>query len=417
VGLAEVGGQSRLVVGAGDGAVTTWDPHDGTPRGAFSVHWNVSTVTLTEVGGTQLVLGGTNGGIVRVVELATESLVAELRTGVYGPVTAIATAELDDRLTVVSAAEDGAVRVWDASEDSNGDTTSRGHTDWLRAVAVADAGTRAIVVSGGDDRTLRTWDLESGAPLAPPFEGHEDWVKAIAVVRLGGRTVIFSGSDDHSLRRWELDGRPIGEPITGHESWVSALAHVALDARPGIVSAEVGGNLRMWDAEQGALLGEFRSDASVNGLAAAQLAGRPVIAAAGNSLRLLEWRAGFRLLDEHSDAPRMLAVAAGMLAGRPVLALGCGDGTVELRALDDVSRVLETRPLHADAVNAVAFAELRGQALVISGGEDAALCAWSTGTGETARYAIGSPIMALAIHGSDIVVGTKAGLLRLRLGA
>ncbi|MDQ3886816.1 MAG: P-loop NTPase fold protein [Actinomycetota bacterium] len=92
------------------------------------------------------------------------------------------------------------------------------HAGPISAVATArlDDGRTLIISGGGGDGVLRRWDAASGQPVGEPLRGHPGLVWALACARLDdGRTLIISGSEDWSLILWPLrpNGQIADEPI------------------------------------------------------------------------------------------------------------------------------------------------------------------------------------------------------------
>jgi WD40 repeat protein len=148
---------------------------------------------------------------------------APLRTGPVqsGPISAVATARLDDgRTLIISGGDDGVLRRWDAATGHPVGDLLTGHNRAVWAVASArlDDG-RTLIISGGDEGVLQRWDAATGHPVGDPLTGHPGWVWAVASARLDdGRTLIISGGEG-MLGRWNA---VTGERLTGHNRAVLA---------------------------------------------------------------------------------------------------------------------------------------------------------------------------------------------------
>jgi WD40 repeat protein len=407
--------RSTVICGGSSGA-SIWDLRDGSCLHRQELSLGAAAVALARYRGRACLVCGTNGGEMSATDIVSGDVLARGDSGVYDQVGAVAAGSVANRLILVSAGSDGAIQVWDGADDDAGERRGAGHTDWVRGVRTTDADGRPLVISCSDDRTVRAWDLEDGSPVGRPFVGHEDWVRAIVDIRVGDETQILSCSHDQTIRRWSVGGAQLGEPLVGHQFRVHNLATVAVDGRLRLISAAQDGELFLWDAVDGRLIDRAHfANGFAHALIAVTLDGRSVVMTAGAGFSLFALTDRLRPVLTRSGWGYSKSGAAGVVGGRPVAAIGNDAGTIVLRSIGAIDEVVASRDAHGDAVNAIVFGRFSGEDVVISGGEDGDVHVWWPDADRRARYAVGSPVLALALRETDLAVGTKAGVLLLRL--
>jgi WD40 repeat protein len=303
-------------------------------------------VTATELAGAPVAVSAGQDGTVRIWDLYSGSSLGAPMRGHAGKAWSPSIGQLSGRPVVVTAGEDGTVRRWDLISGLPIGEPTPPDGGRLTSVALATLDGQQLVVSAGEDGLIRTWDLATGVPVGSPMSGHTDWARTVAVGDVDGRPVVVSGGDDATLRLWDLDGRcELVAPMTGHRGqiWMVSIGS-DLAGRPVAISAGMDGTLRKWDLRRGAELWEH-----------------PV-------------------RDQFAGA---FAVACGVLDGRPVVASSGRDGIIRIRDVDSGALVRPRVGLQPSLVGegfpwvwCVAFSELAGHTIVLSGHNDGTVRAW-----------------------------------------
>jgi U3 small nucleolar RNA-associated protein 15 len=207
-----------------------------------------------------------------------------------------------------------------------------GHAAPARAVAFgAD---KLALASGGDDATVRLWDPAAGAATGR-LDGHTDYVRALAAAPASPHAFL-SGGYDHAVKLWDARAGTCVATLD-HGAPVEAVLYL-----PGAgLCASAGGTVvKVWDALSRsptplAVLAAHQK--TVTCLAAAASAGAG--AAAGARLLTGSLDGRVRAFDLTTFAPAhawrlgapVTALALSPDGGR-TLVVGCGDGTLAVRA-------------------------------------------------------------------------------------
>ena len=270
-----------IVSGSVDRTVRVWDAQTGAPLRTLQGHeYSVTSVAVSPDGKT--IVSGSLDNTLRVWDAQIGAPLRTLR-GHEDSVTSVAVSP--DGMTIVSGSLDNTLGVWDAQTGAPL-RTLQGHEDSVTSVAVSPDG--KTIVSGSWDKSMRAWDAQTGAPLRT-LQGHDGSVYSVAVSP-DGKTIV-SGSADKSVRVWDAQtGAPL-RTLQGHDDSVNSVA-VSPDGKT-IVSGSADKSVRVWDAQTGAPLERLDVDASVNGIAFAEMDGSPaLVVASGKSVIRLVRRSG-----------------------------------------------------------------------------------------------------------------------------
>ncbi|MFB9537258.1 caspase family protein [Streptomyces violaceus] len=314
-------------------------------------------------------------------------------TGHKGPVRAVAMAELDGHPVIVSASDDRTLRVWDLATGTLLRKPFTGHKGPVRAVAAAELDGHPVIVSASHDETVRVWDLASGREIYAPDTGHAASVSAVAVAELDGRPVALSGSfskvrilgldpDTHdggrvARRNWLYPRRQGRRRFAFTMGYKMAMAVGELNGRPVAITGDIWGLLEIRDVATGALTrepfqghcGSAGRPAAVEALAAAQVAGRFVVASSGEGDDVCAWDLNTgTLIGTPFMGHRGIAhaVAVADVDGLPVVVSAGDDQTVRIWEPGQWKDL--RRPMASDGgrQNAVAVGELDGQSVIVS---------------------------------------------------
>jgi WD40 repeat protein len=427
---ADLSGTPIAVTGGKDGTLHIWDLSKGMSyrepikTGGGGVR-SVTTARMPD--GRTVAAAGCADGTVRIWELRSGRAVGEPLEGSSGAVVAVTAATLPDRRMVVAAAdESGTIRTWDLSTRGLVGAPLPTRRDLALGLATAEVGRDVLGLATGSDGGLQIWDLASSTPVCDRLTDHEQAKRsstgtvpggrAIAAAVRAGREIAITGNGD-GLLFWDLRDRvATGRRLAGNDGTVQSLAVVQRNDR---IVAVTGGNTaaRVWDLTAGQPAGELLTghDGSVEAVAVIESADGTLAVSASRDQTVRAWEiAGDRLSGAQPSSEQLRtvnAVATARLHGHPV-AITCTNAVVQVRDLERGTLVRSPLSGHASTVVSVAAAELPdGGVLVVAGGWDGEILAWSAADGNQVgqaaglhRGAIASLAMATLADGRVVAV-------------
>ena len=288
---------------------------------------------------------------------------------------------------LASAGNDGTVRIWDP-ETGEQRTVLEGHGGAVNALCAVSVAGRDLLASAGNDGTVRIWDPETGEQRTV-LEGHGGAVNALCAVSVAGRDLLASAGDGGMVRIWNPETGEQRTVLEGHGGAVNALCAVSVAGRDLLASAGDGGMVRIWDPESGeqrtvlkdrkrAILRRYRD--TVNALCAVSVAGRDLLASAGDGGMVRIW-------DPESGEQRTV--------------------------LKDRKRAILRR--YRDTVNALCAVSVAGRDLLASAGDGGMVRIWDPET-DTASLVIQTHGLDLAVQwaGDSLIVGLNTGILVIK---
>jgi WD40 repeat protein len=383
-------GRVRLVSGADDG-IHLWDPYTGRHLAHFARSLSVASVVAFDAEPGEQMLAIASDRTVTLWSPATEARSRAQLDGVPGGTLKLLTRILTGNGTLLAAGdEEGNVTVWRLLPQRRMANLVGSHKDWVNDLAVvAPANHRPLLASASDDRTARLWGIEDIGPYGDPISFQpETQVQALAAV--DGDLAI--GDQLGYIRRWLVGG--------DHPCWRKRAHHLPVRAMTSfhspdgwrIVSAGGSGHCIIWDSESGEVVHELRPPstgdpagppaAPVRAVAAAELAGRWVVAAGDLDGRIEVWDAGTGELywtlphaHGHSQVRSLAVVWAG---GRVLLASGSSAGSIRLWDLASRQQAGETVG-HGGPVSALCAVWDGRLWRLASGGADRDIRLWDPG--------------------------------------
>lgn len=348
---------------------------------------NVLCVATGDLDGRPIAVTGASDRTVRIWDLASQRQVGKpLETNV--PISAVAIGDLADYTVALAGGIDGVVHVWDLSSGQQLGRPLEGHTSGIEAIALGIIQSAPIVLTASLDGTARLWNLEDRTQLGPPLTAHERTVRAAALGQLDGRPIAVTGGEDKRAYVWDLAGlidkAPIPAPraLIGHAAEVTA---VAITQREGAMVALVGdkaGMLSLWDLSECQQIGEPLSAhwhfqpayAGVASIAVEETATAPRILTTGPQDSKL-WDLGS--LRQHGHP---LRGHVGLIKGASLIVGPHGRLAVTVSA-DRTARIWDLsipQPAvgHTDSVRSLAFAEIDGKPLALTGGTGGTARLW-----------------------------------------
>jgi len=415
VATARLADDLLAVTGCDDGTIRIWELPSGRAVGDPLIHGSgpVKAVTVdTLADGRVVVAAADESGTIRTWDLATRDLVgAEVETGL-GLALGLATARVGKQVLGLATGTDGGLQIWDLAtgdrwadrliapkdaEPSTSGTTPGGPAirDAKRSTTRTAPGGPAIAVAVRDNRDiaitgygngLQFWDLLDRKPT-DWADGNQGRVRSLAVVQRQDRIVAVTGGNK-AVRAWDLTaGEPSGELLTGHDGTVDAVAVIESADGTLAVSASRDRTVRVWEMAGDRLSGAQPSAEqlkNVNGVATAMLRGHPVAIVCSNRVvQVLGLEKGERVVPPLTGhASTVVSAAAAALPDGGVLVVAGGwDGSIRAwsaadRAADSL-RVGNTVGLHRGGIASLATAELAdGRIVAVTGGWDHKVRVW-----------------------------------------
>ncbi|TYK44124.1 trypsin-like peptidase domain-containing protein [Actinomadura decatromicini] len=395
VACADLNGSPVAVTCHRNGPVQLWDLDSGEPLGPLGMDdERALAVACTRIGRVAIALTGHADGTIGVWNLAVRRRLETL-VGHTTPVRQIACAQGDtasflgdatDRPPfAISGDDDGTVRAWDLSA--------------IGTIAGRPGRSGAAPITGGSRRQRRTPTSGSGTAAPAPHSGHSAEVSAVACVP--GEPVVVSVAAD-TARCWDLASGEPRQPPAARRAPVTSVGRGVLGDEPvavfGCAEGQVSVRRPAADAQPIVLSAPSGRISAVTCRGVARTTdggGAPALRVAAADARggLWVWdvprAADTRIRDVPGagpPSPRHLppdpqrrgvitALTCGELDGRPVMIGARTDERAQVWWLD----TLQTRTYlrgHSGAVNTVAFADLEGGPLVVTGGEDAHVRLW-----------------------------------------
>ncbi|WP_159044319.1 AAA family ATPase [Streptomyces sp. NRRL B-24085] len=331
-----------------------------------------------------------------------------------------------------------------------GNVLAREDTDVHSLVSFTLRDGTPLTATGGADGTVRVWDPSTVAPVGPPIPGYGPFARTLSVITRPGQDPLLAVGCDSGV--WTCD------PLSGQHTPppITASVHdmVAIRNREGVVRLAIGtsdglvlcdpraGTVVSSDADAGAPAGQ------VNALVAVALSGDRTLLAVGgagiveildgvsldpvcavpfpedqiSALALLKRRGGSPLLvtatassktvrfwdaltgteRRHSAIRRSAAVLTPypQPSGDDLLALGTGDGAVQLWDPDTGEEVCRFPTAHTSAVTALTIVSAPdGVSVLVSASLDRTVRVWNpeASTGRTVSSAQSADGTLLAV--------------------
>nr|BAJ19080.1 putative WD repeat-containing protein [Streptomyces sp. SANK 62799] len=258
------------------------------------------------------------------------------------------------------------------------------HSHGMKSADCFELDHQPYVVTADTDGLLRLWDLSNGN-LHGILRGHMAEVNSVNHLRFGGEPLGISASSDGTVRVWNLRDESESALFRGHVGRVGVATGIVVSGRLTLVSGGDDRTIRLWDfttgQEQQRLVGHT---GAVRALACAEIDGRPMVASGGSDGSVRLW-----------DVPETAGPVSDRTARRQL-------GRVLLRG-------------HSGEVNTVAFAELDGEPVLISGGDDRTVRIWDVRRREQKGLLSGDmgwvrAVACMTLDGRSVVVcGTDSG--------
>lgn len=381
-----------------DGSIVRWDARlDHTPFEALpGLHTGpINSVAVGMDSGVLIALTASEDGTVRRWDLAGHTPPGEPLIRQASAIGAVTLASAAGKRIIISGGVDGAIRRWNLVDGSSMGPPLLGHSGAVTALAGVDIQGQPSVVCGGRDGTVRHCSLK-GAVLASPIDIGPEFVRALAVAKVDGRHEVIAGGSELSFRRWDLaTGAHVGDLATPYGGSVRTLAVMEVDDTSMLVA---GGSYGVTMQDMRELSAEhvpWGVTTEAWSAATARLGdGTIVVAATGANGVVRVMQLGTPGVSEaigdyeegRPAGPWSLALTE--LDGRLVALVGGPDGRVDVWRVPD-GQHLQTATIGA-AVTCLTSLMIRASTFVLAGGSDGAIYCWNVATGEP----IGEPVHA-----------------------
>lgn len=225
-------------VGAGDGAVWSWDLATSRTVGATSTHHAALVTDATgSVDGTRIATLG-NDQTVRLWDMSPAPPATRLLGDLESPAFGIAADRRGRQLAVGD--DDGTVHLLDARSGRSQGKLS-GHAGPVFGVAYVASG--AAVVTGDEAGTLRRWDRATHKRERERRDAHSGPVTSLAVSPDGA--LVASSSDDGTVRIWNSDDlTPRTDSLGPHVGGAKKVVFTPDGDR--VVAVTADGKVRIW---------------------------------------------------------------------------------------------------------------------------------------------------------------------------
>ncbi|MBP2330008.1 WD40 repeat protein [Kibdelosporangium banguiense] len=244
--------------------------------------------------------------------------------------------------------------------------------------------------------------------------GHTKAIRGLATGDMDGRPIVLTGGDDGTARIWDLiTQRPIGEPIRHGSRSITALAVGEMGDYTIAVTGGDDSKLRLWDLSSGRPI-DNPLEGHTNEITAIVLCNPrnsnktlAISTSLDGTARVWDLTSGTQLGEPFTGHRRPVkAVAWTEVDGRILALTGGEDHQVQLWDAETKRPVGQSLIGHTKAVTAVALAEVNGQILVVTGSGDGTLGLWDL----RSRQQVGAPLVAHEFGVHAVATGEVDGV-------
>ncbi len=382
-----------IAIGAADGQVALWQPHEDALACVWQGHDSWILSASASVDGALLATASEDQTVrLWAVEgLARPPHCLHTLRGHTGRIRAVAFQPRTESTTgppiLASAGDDGAIILWDGAA---GRPLQRlqSETGAIRSLAFLPGGD--LLVSGGNDRLITLWDLRLGHPRSR-WAGHAHDISKVICHPSG--EMIASGGRDETVRIWQLPSGRCIKTLHAHAGPISTMTF-SPDGR-WLATASDDQTVNMWET------GHYRCRWA---LPAHQSDRIRVLCFSPDSTTLVTGAEDQQIKLWDTASGRCLKVISGYMNWVQALAFhpdgerfaSCGhDGVIRIWRATDGAAVTAWRG-HPDRINSLTFD--RQGLLLASAGNDCAIHLWDATALAEERVHSRRPLLALRGH-------------------
>lgn len=417
-----VNGITRLATGGNEGTVRIWNSTARHRHAALAGHIknaghgnnnavrSICAFTLDE---TTYLATASNDNTVRIWDPAARTR-HDILTGHNSEVRSICAFTINGTTYLATASLDNTVRIWDPAARKRHRT---GHNSEVKSVDRLVIDGTTCLATGSNDGTVRIRDAATGT-LIRTLTGHDKAVRSACALTLDGATCLATASLDHMACIWDAATGTQIRTLTGHEGGLWSVCTLPLDGTTCLATASDDGSIGVWDPATGIRIRTLtRHKGSLLSVCALAVNGTTCLATGGDDHCVRVWDPAtgtqVRTLTGHDKAVRSLCALP--VNGTPCLATASDDRTVRIW---DPATGTQIRTLtgHNSGVRSLCALPVEGITCLVTGGNDGTVRIWNPATAiSVAIIPTRDPALSIAYADELLCVGTKAGLLGIRL--
>ena len=302
-----------------------------------------------------------------------------------GDIVSLTISEMAGNPIVLGGCMDGAVKFWNLFTLKEIDKPFQAHHEYVKGLSVFKSEDIILVASGGSRETgegeIRVWDLESKIDIIPPNVGRfEGSVQSIAANRINGTTILAVAGDNVYGRYKNTNIVYVINALTGSDIWIpemvrrglaTSVALGKLDDQTVMLVGDGNAKITVWSVTKKSLLFESTGMANpwVTAVAIGNFEKASFFAAAwGESVRIWnldDFTPITDLVEAHDD--QVTSISFCKIFDRPSLITASLDGTIRVWDLDKHSML--------DKINSAPPEKFRSVAVTVLDGMPVAVCA------------------------------------------
>lgn len=252
-----------------DGLCAFMEFANGSHKVSFKLHKKIMTNHTSNIScilnlGNKFIASGSRAGIVKIYQLSTSQLVAEIEAH-RDVVTAMCSLHpnYNDNLVLCagSANLDGRIVVWDVFRKDKRVRELKGHQGNI--TALTSLGDGRTIASAAHDGNIIVWDTQSGQEMSRQL-GHSSMISSMRYIP--SKNILVSAGWDSNIKVWSVvrtidDGQSIAESLVLEKVILvdSPIVNILARQLKGnyVVTVGANGTMKVWNLETEDMEGEF----------------------------------------------------------------------------------------------------------------------------------------------------------------
>lgn len=370
-----------VVVSSGDDqTIRLWSPLTGEHVGNPLTHHpcEIRCVVWGEIDGAPVILSAGDDGRILLWNVRRGELIWQSVHDKGTTVCALAWTRSKDFLLVASADQNGLIRLWDAKTGNSIGAPIQAHAREVTAMASGELDNAHVLASAGTDGGLWLWNPDTRQCLGSPvLRRHSAPITALVWAKIGADSVLAFADADGAVRFWNANTKKLkGSPPWGrHTRSITSIAIGEIDDKAVLVSTDRGGSLRIWNARtampRGDLIGLAPDDVVV---AWGGIDGEPVIISSGKGGDINLWDVGTCDLRSQPEFPDKFPILKWVQSGEETLVASAHSNGEIRRWSQSSGDPINPQLNYSTGGMAVAWGEIDGEAMIVSGSWDGYAC-------------------------------------------